>query len=243
MRGLLGTVTLVLLAGPASAALGPGASFPVGILAGPAALQVSAPAGQQSTVTIAVLNIGQEATRVTFSLVDLTPQGQPRPAATTPHTLVGFVVPPVPVIIPPGQTLQVPIVVTSSGTLRYGGLVVSAGSEVIPVARVILKLVLAQPDAHPQLDARVTASRSGEITVTYANTGQTLLTGQGSAFLTSPSGEFLGRLELPTFTLLPGGSATARLTWPAVLPPETTVRTAITIVGVDAPFVTSATVS
>ena len=230
-------LALFLLAASADAAPPTG-----GLAAQPIVQQIILGAGADSDAAILLRNESASAPLpVQLTVADLDPSGDLRPAASTPHTLVGILtLPSQEITLAPGETRKIVARVHGDGHLRYGALIATAiadGPHPMAFARIVLRLVVATPGAVPEPEAHLVIGQQGVITLLVKNPGQTLCQGRGALFLLGPDGGFLGRLDIPEFILLPGGETTVTVRWPERLASGTVARAALAIDGRAAPYI------
>ncbi len=248
LRGVAVLASALLLATPGRA--GSPASPPPsgGLGAQPMTQQLTLAAGAEGEAHIVLLNESSEAPGpVQLAVADLDSAGMVRPAASTPHTLVGVLsLPAQEIVLAPRERRTIAVRVRGDGHPRFGAVIASAvtpGPNPIAFARLVLQLIVAVPGnvrEHPAVELAV--SPDGQITLRMENPGQTLCVGRGALFLLRPDGAFLGRLDIPEFAMLPGGAATVVLRWPAPLVSGTVARAALSLDGGDAPYVASSQV-
>lgn len=242
----LSVVALLLLI--AAAAAGPATAPPSGGFAvQPILQQVTAGPGVEAEAELLVRNEDAQAPlTVQLQIADLDPSGTVRPVATTPHTLAGsLTLPAREIVLAARETRKLAIRVRGDGQTRFGAVVVSAvtsGPHPTPFARIISQLVVAAPGIEPAPEAQLTVTAQGLIHLEIHNPSEVLVRGRGALFLLRSDGTFLGRLDVPEFALLPGGSTVLALRWPAPLGPGTVARVALAVEGAGAPFIASSQV-
>ncbi|HYM90779.1 MAG TPA: hypothetical protein VEW91_03990 [bacterium] len=244
----MGLVVVALLLLIAPAAAGPAAAPSSGGLAGqPVLQQVTVGPGVEADADLLVRNEdAQAALTVQLQIADLDPSGTVRPAATTPHTLTGSVtLPSQEIVLAPRETRKLAIRVRGDGHTRFGAIVVSAvtpGPNPAAFARIVSQLVVAAPGADLTPQTQLTVTAQGLVQLQIQNPNAALCRGRGALFLLRSDGTFLGRLDVPEFALLPGGTTVLTLRWPAPLGPGTVARVALAVDGASTPFIASSQV-
>jgi uncharacterized repeat protein (TIGR01451 family) len=240
----LGAALAVTVLGALAPVSGASAAAPAGsIAAGPRVQAAAAGNGDTVTFTFSVRNFSDQVwLPVSFELADLSPQGWLAAPRTTPYSLVGLATLPDPLTLAPGEMRQVSATVQSDGRTHYGSVVVVAGPPAAPFARIVLKVVLSGPNAAAEPEMHLMPATSGMVKIDFHNAGDGLLNARGVLFFLSPDGRFLGRLDIPTVTVLPQGDASVTLTWPEKLPSGTVARAVLTLDGRDAPSLVNAAV-
>lgn len=215
-----------------------------GLAAGPTLQQLSLASGAEGTLHIDLKNMSTDAPLpVQVVLTDINPSGDLRPVGSTPQSLTGVLsLPAGPVLLSPGEMRAVTLLAHGDGRTHFGAVLAVAGPAGAPFARIVLRIVLAPSSVDPDPRFRLTVTAGGVITLSIANSDQTICAGQGALFLMRPDGAFLGRLDVPEFELLPRGTASLVMRWPEALPPGTTARAALSVNGRDAPYIASASV-
>lgn len=239
-------VALLLLIAPAAAS--PAAAPPSGGFAvQPILQQVTVGPGAEAEADLLIRNEDAQAPlTVQLQIADLDPSGTVRPAATTPHTLTGSVtLPSQEIVLAPRETRRLAIRVRGDGHTRFGAIVLSAvtpGPPPAPFARIVSQLVVATPGTDPAPQTQVTVTAQGLIQLQIMNPIESLCRGRGALFLLRSDGTFLGRLDVPAFALLPGGTTVLTLRWPAPLGSGTVARVALAVDGAGTPFIASSQV-
>lgn len=213
------------------------------VAASPRFQAAAAPDGTSVTFPVDVRNFNErDPLPIGFELGDLDPRGGLVAAHTTSYSLVGLATLPESLVLAPGETKHVSVVVRSDGRTHYGSVIVVAGPPAAPFARIMLKIVLTPPDAAASADIQVRPAPTGDIRVDFRNGGEGVLVGRGVLFLLSPGGQFLGRLDVPAVAVLPHGTASITLQWPENLASGTIARATVTLDGREEPFVAHAAV-
>jgi hypothetical protein len=219
---LLALVFLVML--PASAWSG---SPTWGVAAGPVLQELRGGPGETVRAVVEVKNPGTALSDVRFVLYDLSPEGELRPAGSTPHTLVGRIAVPTSLTLKPGEIRRLVLPVTIDAVTRYGALMVLGGPPVAPAAGVVLRIVAVPPTARPVPSVEAVPARDGAVKVIVANIGGAVLRARGNLFLLK-EGNLVGRLSIPPLIVLPGGTETLVLRWPRPLEAGVEARVALT---------------